>query len=162
MTCRLQRCLARSSSITTHLCLLQTFLKAVQQFVKEVQAGGPLATDAKNVKGDAATAALSAVKPSAAKKAEVRGSFCRVSCTHQHCALDRDAHLCEACVACSAQRDEWVGEGGSSHFLMTQIQLLTSPVGPHVCISTVLLDRTLWLDLHACVYQASLACGVLV
>ena len=88
--------------------LLQTFLKAVQQFVKEVQAGGPLAKDAKNEKGDAAAAAPSAAaKPSAAKKAEVRGGFCRASCAHQHVLLAMMlAFARQACLACSAERDE--------------------------------------------------------
>ena len=80
------------------MCLvLQTFLKAVQQFVKEVQAGGPLAKDAKNEKGDVAVAAPSAAaKPSAAKKAEVRGGLCGASRAHQHCAIGHDACLHEA------------------------------------------------------------------
>ena len=84
------------ASRLTCALVLQTFLKAVQQFVKEVQAGGPLAKGAKNEKGDAATAAPSVAKPSAAKKAEVRGSVCRVSCAHQHCATGHDARHREA------------------------------------------------------------------
>ena len=38
----------------------------------------------------------------------------------------------------------------------------TAPLGPHLRISPVVLDGTLLLDLHACVYQASLAFGLLV
>lgn len=102
ITCRLQRFIGSSTSITTHLCLvLQTFLKAVQQFVKEVQAGGPLAKGAKSANGDAAAAAShpaapAAANPSTTKKAAVRGGFCSPSCARHHCVIGFDARLYQA------------------------------------------------------------------
>ena len=44
---------------------------------------------------------------------------------------------------------------------MTQIQLCTFALGPHLRTSAVVVDKMLLLDLYACVYQASLPFGLL-